>query len=568
MVHTPYEYFENLSPAPGYWFDEERADTVLDWYEKNLVFTSADWMGQPFRFLDWQKMVLRPLYGFVDDDGLRQFKTVFIFVPKKNGKTELTSGMGLYHLIGDGELSPEVYAVATNMDQAKICWEGSKYMASENRVMKRAKITSRANPLRIVSPMNRGIFRVLSAAYRGKQGYRPSAIICDEMHEWRDRDVYDALTNRKATITRNQPLTIIATTAGQHENLCNEIFAKALAIQNGEESNTSFLPAVWAVDQEEDWEKLDVARQANPAWNIIIKENVVRDDLEEAKTNELKESIYKMWTLNIFLKKDSRRWISMKDWDANSLSTSNPEHAERLNHMRDLFNDPKIPKYAGLDFAPLRDLSSVTVVCRDPVNQEVFMKQFSWCTQIEADRKTKAEAIPFNSWGNDGWLSILPDKIIDPSQIGEYLLMILLLYDIEILAYDKYRIGATIDKYVSLGKITIPVIDIPNTCQSLNEASTTLSDLVYKNKLYHEDDPLLRYAADNCECIVNSSGLIKPDKSSVQVKIDPIVGGIYAIDCMIREEAIRAKKVSAFRTPSDTQPKSQTHDLYNRLGVS
>ena len=135
-----------------------------------------------------------------------------------------------------------------------------------------------------------------------------------------------------------------------------------------------FLPAIWAADKDEDWTKLDVARQVNPAWNEIITESVVREDLEEAQTNELKEAIYKMWTLNIFLKKDSRRWISIIDWDSNTLEKNNPKHQVRLNRMADLFADDKIPKYAGLDFAPLRDLSSITLVCRDPVTQEVYMK--------------------------------------------------------------------------------------------------------------------------------------------------------------------------------------------------
>ena len=568
MVYTPYEYYANLKPAPGYHYDEEAADYALGWYTKNLHFTSADWMDKPFQFLDWQELIFRPLYGFVDDNGLRQFRVVFIFVPKKNGKTELSSGVGLFHLIADGESSPEVYVVASNLDQAKLCWNGSKHMVDSNPVMLRAGLDSRTNPLRILSPLNKGLFRALSSTARGKQGLRPSAIICDEMHEWRGREIYDALTNRKATITRSQPLTFIITTAGDNENLCNEIFAKGLSIQNGEQTDFRFLPAIWAVDKEEDWKKIDVARQVNPAWNEIITEEVVREDLAEAQTNELKESIYKMWTLNIFLKKNSRRWISMGDWDENTLDRNNPEHVAKINRMDDLFNDDNIPKYAGLDFAPLRDLSSVTLVCRDPVTGEVFMKQFSWCTQIEADRKTKAEAIPFNEWGNQGWITILPDKTIAPSQIGEYLLMTLLIYRIDVLAYDRYRIGSTIDKLVTAGKLKIPAIDIPNTCKSLNEASTTLSDLVILNMLMHADDPVLRYAADCVTCKVDNSGLIKPDKGSTVLKIDPIVAGIYAIDCMIREEAANSGNVKPFKAPVNTGTKMQTQGLEQRLGVS
>ena len=568
MIYTPDAYLESLEPAPGYYYDEDRADRVLQWYEKNLCFTSADWMGKPFKFLEWQTKVLRPLYGFVDDEGLRQFRVVFIFVPKKNGKTELTSGMSLFHLIADKELAPEVYVVASNLDQAKLCWNGSRHMVEANAVMRRAGLDSRTNPLRILSPRNKGIFRALSSTNRGKQGLRPSAIICDEMHEWRGRDIYDALTSRKATITRSQPLTIIITTAGEHENLCNEIFAKALAIQKGEREDFRFLPAVWCTDNvDDDWRNLDVARQVNPAWNEIIKEDVVREDLQDAKTNELDESLYKMWTLNIFLKKNSRRWLSMTDWDDNTLYRSIPTDVVKLNRMTDLFEDDSIPKYAGLDFAPLRDLSSITLVCRDPITQEVFMKQFSWCTQIESDRKTKAEAIPFNKWGDLGWLTILPDKVIEPSQIGEYLIMTVLLYKVHVVAYDRYRIGKTMDKLVDTGKLKMPVIDIPNTCRSLNEASVTLADLITTNKLFHEDDPLMRYAADNVTCKVDHSALIKPDKSSTVLKIDPIVAGIYAIDCMIREEAVNSGNVKPFTAPRGSAP-TQTHDIISELGAS
>ena len=561
MIHTPYKFFNNIEPAPGFYYDKPRADAILGWFENYLSFTSAKWMGKPFKFLPWQKMVLRPLYGFVDDQGLRQYQRVFIFVPKKNGKTELASGMGLFHLIGDSEQAPEVYAIASNVEQAKLCWTGADVMIQQSSELRQAQLESVTNPLRIRSPLNRGIFRVLSSTARGKQGLRPSAIICDEIHEWRGREIYDALTDPKATMTREQPLTIIITTAGMNENLANEIYAYGLSVQEQETIDNTFLPAIWSTDlADEEWDDIELAEKLNPAWSYTIKKDVVQQSINKAKVSELEEANYKMWTLNVFQRKDSKKWLSMPDWDKSTINTE--QEKELMDH---LFYSDDFPVYAGLDFAPKRDLNSISLVVRDPETNFVYLKHHSWITQLESDRQTKASAVPFNKWGDQGYLTILPDKVIEPEQIGEYLVMTLLIYsNIISMAYDAYRIGTVIDKLVENGLITIPAVDIPNTTRSLNEASQILSDLILTHKLRHLNDPLLRYCADNVTCKVDHAGLIKPDKSSVVQKIDPMVAGIYALDCMIREESKGDKKIIPIRSvPKPTM----MHNIANKIGA-
>ena len=519
-------------------------------------------MGKPFQFMPWQEMVLRPLYGFVDDQGLRQYSTVFIFVPKKNGKTELSSGIGLFQLIGDNEQSPEVYVVASNVEQAKLCWTGSDTMVQQSPSLRKAKLESVTNPLRIRSPLNRGIFRVLSSTARGKQGLRPSTIICDEMHEWRGREIYDALTHPNATMTRQQPLTFIITTAGMNENLCNEIYSYALSVQTGESNDPTFLPAIWATDlaDGEDWQDLEVVKQVNPGWGFTIKEAVMNKAILKAQTSELEEANFKMWSLDHFQKKDSKKWLSMPDWDKTVIDTQ--QEIDRMDH---LFYSGEFPVYAGLDFAPKRDLSSIALVVRDPETQKVYAKHHSWCTQLEADRQTKALAIPFNKWGDDGWLTILPDKVIEPDQIGEYLVMTLLVYEnVVSMAYDAYRISGTIEKLQAQNLLKCLAVDIPNTARSLNEASSYLSDIIFTHNFRHLKDPLYRYCADNITCKADHAGLIKPDKSSVVHKIDPVVATIYALDCMIREEAKGEKHIIPIRAE-----KSQTYmnDIEKKLAM-
>ena len=100
----------------------------------------------------------------------------------------------------------------------------------------------------------------------------------------------------------------------------------------------------------------------------------------------------------------------------------------------------------------------------------------------------------------------------------------------------------------------------------MNESSIDLSDLILTHQLYHEADPLMRYCVDNVTCISDSSGLIKPDKSSTVLKIDPVVATIYANDCRLREEAKQSAKVRPFKNSSNAAS-LHTHNLGRQLGV-
>ena len=260
----------------------------------------------------------------------------------------------------------------------------------------------------------------------------------------------------------------------------------------------------------------------------------------------------------------------MKDWDDNTLYASIPDHQDKLLRMNELFENDEYSKYAGLDFAPLHDLSSISVVVRDPLTQEVYFRQKSWSTEIEASRKSKADGVPFNRWAEMGYLTILPYKTIEPDLIGEYMVIETHNYTIKSFAYDAYRISKTIDKLVSQKRITIPAIGIPNTPASLNEASTVFADLVINNKLLHIDDPLLRHCADSVTVVVNHSGLIKPERTrNAGLVIDPIVAGIYAIDCMIREESRLNRNVIPFKSEKNMVGGTNTvmHGAPKKLGM-
>ena len=217
-VDTPSQWAAQFTPAEGYIFDEVRAAQVLDWWQTNLFYTSGRWKDQPFIPTQWQAYILSRLFGVVHEETkLRQFRKVFLGIPKKNGKTEFAAGLALLALYYDEEPSAEVYALASTVIQASIVYSRSSAMVEANpELHSLVQVRPSVKELRAHS----GLMKVLSAATVGKQGFSPSCVIGDELHEHKSDEPWLALTSDDAIIARTQPIVIGITTAGQKKAGC------------------------------------------------------------------------------------------------------------------------------------------------------------------------------------------------------------------------------------------------------------------------------------------------------------------------------------------------------------
>ena len=66
-------------------YDEDRANRAVRFIE-NLKHTKGRWAGKRFWLLPWQEQIIRDVFGIVDENGHRQFRTAYVEIPKKNGK--------------------------------------------------------------------------------------------------------------------------------------------------------------------------------------------------------------------------------------------------------------------------------------------------------------------------------------------------------------------------------------------------------------------------------------------------------------------------------------------------
>jgi len=233
------------SSPPEFHYDEAAAERAVAFFAECIRHTTGEWRGEPFVLSDWQAdRIVRPLFGWKRADGTRRYRTAFVFIPRKAGKTTLAAGLALYALYCDGEPGAQVVNAAADREQAALCFEAAKQMVEmEPELSGRSEVYKRA----IVTPTTGGSYKVLSSDAFTKHGLNCSYIGADELHCWPGRDLWDTLIT--STGARRQPLTVVTTTAGfDKHSLCFELYDYACKVRDGIVKDDSFLPVIFEAE--------------------------------------------------------------------------------------------------------------------------------------------------------------------------------------------------------------------------------------------------------------------------------------------------------------------------------
>ena len=274
------DYKPSRFMLPTCHYDAAKADRAVTFIE-NLRHTKGKWAGKRFWLLPWQEQIIRDVFGIVDEKGNRQFRTAYVEIGKKNGKSELAAAVALYLLFADNEPSAEVYGAAADRQQASIVFDVAHQMVQMTpALLKRCKIMAATK--RIVNYGNAGFYQVLSAEVGTKHGLNVSGLVLDEVHAQPNRKLYDVLTKGSGD-AREQPLFFLITTAGtDKESICYELHMKALDLLAGRKIDHTFYPVVYGLTDEDDWHDEANWYKANPSLGQIQR---VRDAYQEALDN-------------------------------------------------------------------------------------------------------------------------------------------------------------------------------------------------------------------------------------------------------------------------------------------
>lgn len=497
-------------------YSVEAADRAVNFFKRLLHHTKGEWAGKPFALLPWQENdILRPLFGTLNDDGLRQYRTAYIELPKKNGKSEVAAGIALYLLVADNEEGAEVYGAAGDRDQALIVFAVARDMVQmEPRLSKRLKVIESTK--RIIDLQSRSVYRALSAEAYTKHGFNCHGIVFDELHVQPNRDLWDTLT--KGTAARRQPLTFAITTAGYDRNsICWEQHQYAEQVRQGIISDPSFFGYIRAADEGDDWQDEAVWHKANPSLGVTIKLDYFRTEAKRALEVPAYENTFKRLHLDIWTQQETR-WLPIAKWDASASVVD----ADALRG-RDC--------YGGLDMASTTDIAAFALVF--PVENDFLVLMHFWIPEENMQERVRRDRVPYDLWVRQGYITATPGNVIDYATIQSDIKTLSEVYHILDMGFDRW--GA-IQLTQGLQDAGMTVVPVGQGFASMSAPTKELLNLVMATRLHHGGNPVLRWMADNMVVSTDAAANLKPNKEKSTEKIDGMVALIMSIDRATRQE--------------------------------
>ena len=491
------------------------AQQAIDWFPRYLVHTKGRWAGVPFELLDWQKEVIGKLFGTVKKDGTRQFKRVYVEIPKKNGKSELAAGIALKLLFSDKEPGAEIYSAAADKDQASIVFNVAAEMVRHSSALsKRCKII---DSTKRIFHNNGSFYRVLSADAHTKHGFNVHGVIFDELHAQPNRELYDVLTLGSGD-ARRQPVFFYITTAGyDRHSICWEVHEYARKVRDGIIEDPSFLPILYGAEDDDDWTSEAVWKKCNPSIGETITLENVREACKAAQESPAQENAFRQLRLNQWVKQESR-FLPMKHWDACPM-------------MDDLDLDGD-EMYAGLDLASTSDIAAFVMLHPDDDGFYDVIPHF-FVPEDTIRERGKRDGVPYEVWVDQGFITATPGNVIDYKAIRKHITDMGERYQLKEIAYDRWNASQLVQDLVDDGATMVP---FGQGFASMGAPTKELLTLVLSHKLRHNGNPVLRWMADNMVVRRDPAGNIKPDKEKSTEKIDGIVALVMALDRAIRHE--------------------------------
>lgn len=496
-----------------YRFDRKKANRVVNFFENRVHHVEGELAGRLFKLEPWQRKILRRVFGWYRrDDGTRRFRTLYLEVPRKNGKSALASGLALYLTYEDLEPGSRVISAASDKEQAAIVFDVSRRMVrASSKMQRRLKCFSRT----IVDYHTGSAFTVVSADARTKHGKNLHGIVLDEVHAQVNRELYDVLHTSKSA--RRQPIEILITTAGYDKNsICYELHDYAEKIEQGVIEDDSFYGVIFAAGPEDDWRRAETWHKANPNLGVSKKLEYMRSECERAQKTPGYENTFKRLDLNIWTEQDSR-WLAIETWDAGKEEFDIEELKGR-------------ECYAGMDLASTQDVTAFVIAFPFPEGLVKTLVHF-WIPKDTARERGKAHRVPYEDWIRDGFMMGTDGNRVDYDVIAKKILELSEIYDIREVAFDRWNATQLAGQLEGEGLVMMPM---GQGFKAMNAPSKELERLVAEKKLRHSGHPVLRWMAKNVSIEQNAEGEIRPSKKKSSEKIDGIVALIMALDRVSR----------------------------------
>jgi len=511
----------------GYYFSQPHADHAVDFIEKYLVHSKGRWSGQRFSLLQWQKTeVIEELFGWLRvADNTRRYRVGYITTPKKNGKSTLLAGIGLYLLVADQEPGAEVYGCGVDREQASIVFREAASMVRASPSLSRSLEVVESR--RTVSCLRKASFyKVLAGDSFRAEGLNIHGLLFDELHAQRSRSLWDSL--RYGGASRTQPLLLSITTAGYDRNsICYEQHVYAKRVLSDWTVDPTFYAFIGGADDDDDWTKPETWAKANPSWGTTISPDDFAADFREAQLSTTKENSFRRYRLNQWTQQDTR-WIKMEVWDS-----CNKPPPEPLGGK---------PCWLGLDLAWSQDTSALVAVFPAEDGTVDVLAKFYIPGDMLVDRERR-DRFPYSQYVREGIIVATGGNVTDYDFIRKDVEQFAQQYQVRRIAIDRYNATHLSNQLQGMG---LDVVGWPQGFAGMNAPSRMLENMLANGRLRHNGNPVLNWQANNASVRQNAEGMIRPLKprQNGSERVDGIIALVQALGVWSAEQ----------QKPADPEP--------------
>lgn len=487
-----------------YHFDYQIAKEHTDFIERFCKQPSGK-LGVPLNLQLFQKARFQALFGFVDDNNLRQFNECLIVEGRKNGKTTETAAVELDLLVNDSEGSPQIYNLATKKDQANLGYQAVAKMRKQSPALKsflKEKVSG------IYCEANYGFIKAMASDTNGLDGLDTHCAVVDELAALKNRDLYDLI--KQSMGSRSQPLMFCITTNGfVRQGIFDAQYEYAKNILEGKAINKHFLPFIYELDSPDEWDKEECWIKANPGIDTIKSRTYLRQMVQKAKDDiSFKPTVM---TKDFNLKQTGTdAWLRYEDIE--SLETFDISEFDYC--------------IGSFDAADTTDLNSAKLIFARPNDDKVYFYSMYWIPQsvldeqeLKGDRQER-DSVPYSLWVEQGLMRTCPGNKCDKKIFIEWFSEMRDKYGIlpQWFYYDSWHIS---DEELRAFKMEFGencMIPVRQGVYSMSQPMKELKADFQAHKIVYNHNPIDEWCLMNTEVKIDTNGNIQPVKGLQRTK--------------------------------------------------
>lgn len=501
-----------------YVFNQEKARRPIEFIEKFCRHSKGKWAGKPVILELWQKAYIEATYGFVNKEtGTRKYKKVVLFVAKKNGKSTILSGLGLYGLTKDGEGGAEIYSIAKVKDQAKLVWIEAKRMVNKSPDLN-SRI--RTNILGIYYDRRDSLFVPLASQTNSLDGKNPYYVLADEVWAWEDMGLLDIMGDGMSA--REQPILFETSTMGtvrqkvfdNEYEYCDKVIKGYLGQEGGIVDET-ILPFIYELDSISEWQDEECWYKANPNLYISKSIDYMREKVTKAKNEP-------MALVNLLCKDFNIRQTSTQAW----LSYEELNNEDTYEDLRDCYC------ISGVDLSSTTDLTCSTLLIYK--NGKFFVKQMYWLPEANIEYKVNQDKIPYDKWKKLGWLRTSEGNKVNYSDVTAWFIEQVEKYGLRPLwvGYDSWSASYWAEEMKEYG---FDLVEVRQGAKTMSQPMKELKAELKDKNINYNNNPILKWCLSNLSIKADENDNIRPVKNNQTQRIDGAVSLIDAF-CVFYEK--------------------------------